>query len=124
MSSIRPANRAWWCADDPTWWGDTHSQLLAGSRAAAVLRGYRLAIQQLVAWRDRLFELHAQLGGSVPPDCDFRWALSQPALLWARSTVWSRGLNAFINGSKTVVLAPVCLHNAAGNHRVRDLQLC
>ena len=114
------------CADDPTCWDNAHAQLLAGSRASATLRGYRLAVERLAVWRDRLFELHARQGGSMPPDCDLQWALSSRALLWARSTVWSRAFNACIDGAKTVVLVPVRLQSAAVkqslkfDHRVSD----
>ena len=95
-------------ADDPTWWDEHDAALLEGSCAAPVLRGYRLALRKLTEWRDRLFALHAQLGGSVPAGCDPQWALSAEALRWCRSTVWSRAFNATLDGSKAVVLVPVC----------------
>jgi len=94
-------------ADDPTWWDEHDAELLNGSCAAPVLRGYRLALKKLTLWRDRLFELHAQLGHSVPAGGGAQWVLSAAALLWARSTVWSRAFNATLDGSKTVVLVPV-----------------
>ena len=94
-------------ADDPTWWGEHDAELLDGSCAAPVLRGYRLALNKLALWRDRLFELHTHLGGSLPAGHDADWVLSAPALRWGRSTVWSRAFNATLEGSKTVVLVPV-----------------
>ena len=95
------------CADDPTWWDEHDAGLLDGSCAAPVLRGYRLALEKLAIWRERLFKLHVQLGGSVPAGRDAQWVLSAVALRWARSTVWSRAFNATLDGSKTVVLVPV-----------------
>ena len=94
-------------ADDPTWWDEHDAESLEGSCAAPVLRGYRLALKKLANWRDRLFELHTQLGGSVPARDDTQQVLSAAAVRWGRSTVWSRAFNATLGGRKTVVLVPV-----------------
>lgn len=100
-------------ADDPTWWDEHDAELLEGSCAAPVLRGYRLTLEKLAIWRDRLFELHAQLSGSVSAGDDAQWAQSGAALRWSRSTVWSRAFNATLGGCRTVVLVPVSVRSFA-----------
>ena len=62
-------------------------------------RGYQIGLSKLLKWRDRLLALHEELGGEAPPKAAMQWALSRDAVLWARSTVWSRAFNIWRSGA-------------------------
>lgn len=85
-------------ADDPSCWSKEDAALLGSSRAAMSTRGYQIGLDKLINWRDRLLALHADLGAPAAGEAALRWARSRDAVLWARSTVWSRAFNIWRSG--------------------------
>lgn len=61
-------------------------------------RGYQIGLAKLLKWRDRLLALHAELGGPPVGEAALQWARGRDAVLWARSTVWSRAFNIWRSG--------------------------
>ncbi|CAL5225504.1 g8333 [Coccomyxa viridis] len=79
---------------DPLWWGQEALSLLEGTRLEAGVEHYSNEVKQLGLWRQQLCELQAELGGpSTLQDGAAGWAMTDEALIWAKSTVWSRAFN-------------------------------
>ena len=103
-------------ADDPSCWSGADAALLEGTRAAMSTRGYQIGLSKLLRWRDRLMALQLEMGGAAPSQAAMQWALSREAVLWARSTVWSRAFNIWRSG------APYNLKAGGRSPRVRSTQ--
>ena len=51
------------CAGDPLWWPQKDTELLQGTRLGAAAEHHAENVRQLGAWRQRLCDLQAELGG-------------------------------------------------------------
>ncbi|KAK9823277.1 hypothetical protein WJX72_001533 [[Myrmecia] bisecta] len=83
--------------EDPFWWADEELQLLKGTRVGNTVEYYNKGLQNLRTWRARLVDLHRELSGGQGPDVlstgEGGWGMSEDAIKWAKSSVWSRAFN-------------------------------
>lgn len=82
------------CAGDTLWWPEQDTKLLKGTRLGAAAEHHARNTQQLGLWQQQLCELQAESGGpaTLQGGCG-GWAMTDEALRWAKSTVWSRAFN-------------------------------
>ncbi|DBB06668.1 TPA: hypothetical protein ACH3X1_012179 [Trebouxia sp. C0004] len=83
--------------DDPLWWGEEEVALLGGTRLEIAVKQHHTIAAKLTCWRDQLVQLQRtaenKVGANVFQEAAGGWALSDKAILWAKSTVWSRAFN-------------------------------
>ncbi|KAA6420367.1 MAG: Histone-lysine N-methyltransferase setd3 [Trebouxia sp. A1-2] len=76
--------------DDPLWWGEKEVALLWGTRLEIAVKQHRKIAAKLTCWRDQLVQLQRSAdnkeGAKVLQEADGGWALSDKAILWAKST--------------------------------------
>ncbi|DBA67229.1 TPA: hypothetical protein ACH3X2_001539 [Trebouxia sp. C0005] len=111
--------------DDPLWWGEKEVALLWGTRLEIAVKQHRKIAAKLTCWRDQLVQLQRSAdnkeGAKVLQEADGGWALSDKAILWAKSTVWSRAFNIpYLGGidKPGVALLPMgdLLNHDPGHH--------
>ncbi|KAK9916904.1 hypothetical protein WJX75_008596 [Coccomyxa subellipsoidea] len=97
--------------EDPMWWSEENLDILKGTRLEAAVEHYVKGLEDLRVWRARLCTIQRELGGvNVLEEEAGQWAMSETALKWAKSTVWSRSFNIKSLGAaqkESIALIPV-----------------
>eukprot|EP00884_Botryococcus_braunii_P021114 jgi/Botrbrau1/7687/Bobra.0159s0125.1 len=94
--------------DDPFWWEEEDVKLLQGTALGWAVSFYRRRLACLSSWRDSLLASCTEGAGLTQEG--LAWAGTPEALLWVRSTVWSRSFNVRLKGHgdrKTLALVPL-----------------